>query len=279
MVLALLAALLAVLAARSSRRLLLAVSLTFLLLFVALATPLGANFLVRMVEASRPSGVAGLNESCPDERILVFLSGGMRRPARSPRDYGALTTETIDRVLAFRADPIPDDLTIVVSGGGPFAIAEATIIAGMMQSLGVDSSNMVLEIDSVSTRTSALEVARMIPPEQRSVVLATSALHLPRAAWTFRRAGIAVCPWPLNSRHLDVRFPAGLWPRSSALEKSEWALYELAGQLYYRLAIRRDSLNGFTPARRHSGATYSRPSTSSAESADRTSYSTPPATR
>lgn len=239
--LALLAAILALLAARRSRRLLFSLSLAFLLLLVTLTTPLGANTLVRMVEASRPSDAAGLAETCPDERVLVFLSGGMRRLAGSSRDYGALTTETIDRVLAFLADPIPEDLRIVVSGGGPFAVAEATLIAGMMKGLGVDPNALDVEIDSVSTWTSAQAMARMIPPEQRSIILATSALHMPRAVWTFRRAGFSVCPWPLNSRYLDVRSPAGLWPRSSALEKSEWALYELTGQLYYRLTIRSGS--------------------------------------
>lgn len=239
--LAMLAALLAVVAARLSRRFLLAACLGLTLVFLGLTTPLGANLLVRLVEAPASSGTAGLLDACPDSRTLVFLSGGMRRPAANAEDFGALTSETLDRVLALRSSGPPDELTLLVSGGGPFRVPEAALIASLMQSLGIRAQSVVIESRSTSTRTSAGEVARILMPETRNIILATSALHLPRASWTFRQAGFEVCPWPLNSRYLPARVPAGLWPRSTALDKSEWALYELLGQVYYRFTIRKRS--------------------------------------
>lgn len=236
--LAMMAAVLALLAVRLSRRFLLAASLGLMLVFLGLMTPLGANLLVRFVEAPAPAGAAAMREACPDTRTLVFLSGGMRRPAENADDFGALTSETLDRVLALHASGLPEGLTIIVSGGGPFRVTEAAIIDSLMRGLGIEAQRVLVEGRSISTRTSAVEVARMAPPGERRIILATSALHLPRAAWTFRKAGFEVCPWPLNSRYLPVRGPAGLLPQSTALDKSEWALYELLGQVYYRLTIR-----------------------------------------
>lgn len=235
---AMVAALLAVVAARFSRRRLQAAAVGLVFLCLGLATPLGANFLVRVAEAPRPAGAVSVRDACPDTRTLVFLSGGMRRPARDARDIAALTPETLDRVLALRASGLPEELTLIISGGGPFRVKEAEIIAALVQNLGIEASRVLLEARSISTRTSAVEVARISPPAARRIILATSALHLPRAAWTFRRAGFDVCPWPLNSRYLPVRGPAALLPQSSSLDKSEWALYELLGQVYYRLTIR-----------------------------------------
>ncbi|MEE4303032.1 YdcF family protein [Wenzhouxiangella sediminis] len=235
--LALVAATLAMLAARFSRRLLFATALGFMLLFLGLTTPLGANLLVRMVEATPPHGTTEMQEACPDSRTLVFLSGGVRRPAADTGDFGALTAETIDRVLTLQADSLPADWTLVISGGGPFRVPEAAIIAALMRSLDIEPARMLVESSSTSTRTGAAEVAELLLPEAPRIVLATSALHLPRASWTFRKAGFEVCPWPLNSRYVPVRSVTGLLPQSTALDKSERALYELLGQLYYRLTL------------------------------------------
>lgn len=236
--LAILAAVLALVAARFSRRVLLVSCLLIMLVFLGLTTPLGANLLVRAVEAPAPIEPRSMLDACPEAQTIVVLSGGLRRPARDASDVGALTSESLDRVLALQASKPPKALTLVVSGGGPFRIAEAEVIAALMGALEIGPAALRLETRSTNTRTSAHEVARLIPPSKRSIILATSALHLPRAAWTFREAGFEVCPWPLNSRYVPVAFPAGLWPRSTALDKSERALHELLGQLYYRLTIK-----------------------------------------
>lgn len=266
--LAILAALLALAAARFSRRVLLAACLVSMLAFLGLATPLGANLLVRAMETEPSVEPRSMVEACPDAGTIVFLSGGLRRPARDTGDFAALTSETLDRVFALQASKPPKGLTLVVSGGGPFRVSEAEVIASLMRTLEIGPQELYPETRSTSTRTSAYEVARLIRSSERSIILATSALHLPRAAWTFRKAGFEVCPWPLNSRYVPVRSPSGLWPQSTALDKSEWALYELLARLYYRLTIRQETFDD-----------HRRPSMSSSESAERTSKSTPSSTR
>lgn len=239
--LAILAALLALVAVRFSRRFLITSSLMFMLIFLGLTTPLGANLLVRAVESAPSIGDRSMLESCPEAVAIVFLSGGMRRPARDASDFGALTSETLDRILALQTSNPPRHLPLVIAGGGPFRIAESEVIESLIRRLNHDSLELRPETRSTTTSSSAWEVARMLPASERSIILATSALHLPRASWTFRTAGFEVCPWRLNSLHVPVGSPTGLWPQTSAIEKSERALHELLGQLYYRLTLGRES--------------------------------------
>lgn len=244
------AALMALIAVRFPQRRVFAACVVVVGMSLALTTPLGANLLVRLVEARPLPPAKTMDEACPDAAVLVFLSGGMRRPAAHAEDFGALTAETIDRVLALHGHALPQGLTMVVSGGGPFHVREAEIISALMHDIGLRPERVRLEARSTSTRSGAHEVARMLPPERDRIILATSALHLPRAAWTFRRTGFEVCPWPLNSRYVPVRSLAGLWPRSTALDKSERALHELLGMLYYRLTQDEPSSEDVTSGRR-----------------------------
>lgn len=230
---------------RSHRAGLLAASVLLLPLLL-LMTPLGANQLVRLVEASGATRVS-TEPPCREPDAIVLLSGGMQRPAASTTDFAALTAETLDRVFAFTASGVPGDTPVIVSGGGPFRVAEAEIIAALMRHLVPKSIAPRLESGSTTTRTSAAAVARMLPAGERRVVLATSALHVSRARLAFERNGFEVCPWPLTSRYIPVYSPAGLWPQSSAIHKSEQALHELAGLHYYRLRYGFERLTGAHP--------------------------------
>ena len=233
--LALVCAAIAALAVHSARRWLLTIALGGLLLSLGLTTPLGANLLVRAVEAPQPRVPLEMASACPKAEVVVFLSGGLRRSPRGLEDFGALTAETLDRIVALQAARPPEELPLIVSGGGPFHIPEAEIIAALLVRMNPDWPHPIVESASTSTRTSAAEVARLLGRKSRRIILATSALHLPRARKTFERAGFEICPWPLNSRYVSVTGPAGLWPQSTSLDKSERALYELLGGIYYRL--------------------------------------------
>lgn len=222
-------------ALHSARRWLLIIGLGGLLFALGLMTPLGANLLVRAIEAPQPLAQSDMASACPKADVVVFLSGGLRRPPRGAEDFGALTAESLDRIVALQASRLPEELPLIVSGGGPFRVPEAEIIAALLARMNSGLPQPIVETVSTSTRTSAVEVARLLRHESRRIILATSAMHLPRARWTFEQAGFEICPWPLNSRYVLVTGPAGLLPQSTSLEKSERALYELLGGIYYRL--------------------------------------------
>lgn len=230
--LALIGLVLALVALARARRRIALVGLGIVLLALASATPLVANALVALVER-RAEPVAG---ECDRLDAVVLLSGGLQRPAAHAQDFAALTAESMARVFAFAARP-STALPLVVAGGGPHPVAEAEVLAALLDRLGIAVEPGLRETLSLSTWDNARESARLLLPERRRIALASSALHLPRARRVFIDAGFEVCRMPLYSRYVAARGIGAFWPQSSALLKTEAALHELAGEAYYRARL------------------------------------------
>ena len=207
----------------------------------ALMTPLGANLLVLGIEYRSKA----VTPACERVQVGVLLSGGLSRPADTTSDHAALTPESLARLFAWRAhEAVQDspDLPWVITGGGPFRLSEAEVMAAFLERL--DPTDPVgrrfqLENASTTTRESALRVRESLPESTRHILLATSALHLPRARYVFEQAGFEVCPLALNRHYLAVTGWTSLLPQSSSLAKSESALHEIMGEIFYRLTNRR----------------------------------------
>ena len=201
----------------------------------ALMTPLGANLLVLIVEyrtrAAEPAPV------CDQVETAVLLSGGLNRPAESISDFSALTPESLARVFAWRAQVATegtDSQDWIIAGGGPFRISEAEVISAFLNRLDPDREPLRLETASANTRESALAIRKLLPASSSRVLVASSALHLPRATLAFEQAGFDVCPLALNRHYLAATGWTALLPQSSSLAKSESALHELIGEIFYR---------------------------------------------
>ena len=200
---------------------------------LGLMTPLGGNALVGMVE-SRAVARGG---ECDDLQAVVFLSGGVQHAPRSGADVGALTPDTVLRVFGLLRRGLDGGLPLVISGGGPYTVAESDVVATLMLQLGIAGDRVLLEPESRTTWDSAWAVRRLLPPPVQRIALASSALHLPRATQVYRAAGFTVCPWPLGWRWQEVEGAGAVWPQSSGLLKSEAALHELVGAAWYRLRL------------------------------------------
>lgn len=232
MTLLLLGLVLAAVALLRHRRWLMVASAVFLLAGTASMTPLVGNALVHAVESRTPHGT-----ECAGLQAVVFLSGGVQYAPDSDADLGALTTDSVARVFSLARRDLGDTLPLVVSGGGPHTVAESDVVATLIASLGIAADRVLLESDSNTTWDSARAVRRLLPPDVTHVALATSALHLPRSALVYRAAGFDVCPWPLGTRWQAADGVGALWPQSSGLLKSEAALHEIVGALWYRLRL------------------------------------------
>lgn len=217
------------------------------LLCYALMTPLGANALVGAIEARAPRP-----SQCPAPRpaTIVVLAGGMEHAALGPDDASVLSTASVRRLLAavdlWRATP---GATLVVSGGGPFDLAEATLLAHFAMKLGVPSAAIRTETHSQTTWGNALDTRRLDGVPAR-IWLVTSALHMPRALLAFRAAGFDACGFPADFRYLPPQGLGDALPQSGALQKSEAALHELVGMLLYRGIVLKHRIAGDMPAPR-----------------------------
>lgn len=205
------------------------------LVAVVAMTPLAANLLVGWLESPRPSPPWC---AAAPPRMAVVLAGAVDFAPGDPQDFAALNIASrrrTERAVAWWQAETGRSLVIA---GGPSAngnLPVSALMAGYAARLGAASS--AIETEGVSTTTwgSAQELARVRLPATRRVVLITSAMHMPRARYAMERAGFEVCGLASDSRLIPFGFPGYLIPRSSALEKTEAALHEWIGMLYYRL--------------------------------------------
>lgn len=209
------------------------------LLLLALCAPLGANALVLALESLAPADAhCAQRDASPDTSPIVVLSGGFERAPRDLDDYAALNRATWKRLRAavdlWRTQRAG---ALWIAGGGPYRVKESAMLARLASDWKVPVSALRIETQSTTTWDSAFALKRALPQRIR---LVTSAMHLPRAGIAFRAAGFSACAQASDSE--VVPFDGlGYWlPQASAIAKSEAALHELVGMVYYRYRLYRD---------------------------------------
>ncbi len=66
--------------------------------------------------------------------------------------------------------------------------------------MGIAPDRLILEERSRNTDENAERTAELLGSQGGTVVLVTSAFHMPRSVGLFRSAGIEVVPWPVDYR-------------------------------------------------------------------------------
>jgi len=175
-----------------------------------------------------------------DHRAIVLLGSGIYE--RSP-EYGgrdslppvSLMRTTYAATLA-RASQLP----VYASGGNvlhPRRQPEGMIMHDWLIRLGVPAGSIRMETASSTTCESAALLAPTLAADGiRSIVLVTSAVHMPRAMYCFAKPGIEVIPAPCA--YLGNRSPYNLLsylPQGHVLADSADALWEYLGMVWYRL--------------------------------------------
>jgi uncharacterized SAM-binding protein YcdF (DUF218 family) len=178
--------------------------------------------------------------SLPSADAIVVLGGAVRGVV-APRlfpDLNAAADRVWHGARLFHAGKAP---LVVLSGGRlPWAKAEgpeADAMARFLMDLGVPEDRVLLESRSGTTYENALETRRLLATRGiKRVLLVTSALHMRRAAATFRAAGVDVVPAPTDYE-VDAdpeRTLLDFIPAAEALADSSRALKEYLGLLAYR---------------------------------------------
>lgn len=202
-------------------------------------TPFGANALVALQESRLPPASPACASSPP--QTIVVLSGGMRAEPRDAQDHAALGAATLGRLFAaIERYRLGTAKILVMVGTSGYAMADGDVMADLAQQLGVPASALRVERKSLTTWQNARRVAELDPPLPVAIGLATSALHLPRAVFAFRRAGFEPCPIPTGSDYRAYDGVGYLLPTESAAVKAERAMHELIGDLAYRAGFASD---------------------------------------
>ena len=203
--------------------------------------PFVGNLLVRCLEA-RYSPVQVERVQSAD--AIVALSGFLGPPASAgcllnvseagERLEGAITLWQRGKApwLVFTGARIPWEKDLEAEG-------EVAMRAAVAR--GVPAGQIIVTGPVGDTNDEARELAVVVlKREWKRIILVTSAAHMRRAALLFRRAHVQLIPFPVDYR-IDPHRPHTLLdflPNAEALQKSESAIRELYGTIYYSLTIR-----------------------------------------
>ena len=170
-----------------------------------------------------------------DAQMIVVLGAGYRTGAD---EYAGETVNELALVRLRYAARVhrQTGLPVLVSGGGPEdRIPEAHWMAEVLDEYGV--APVIQETLSRDTWGNARNSAALLGELGITrVALVTHAYHMPRAAWSFRQAGLEVIPAPTGAFVPDdTAFSLGsLRPQATALYQSWLAIHETLGLLWYR---------------------------------------------
>jgi uncharacterized SAM-binding protein YcdF (DUF218 family) len=128
---------------------------------------------------------------------------------------------------------------VLISGGSldsrPEAVIEAEVLSRQLQQWGIEPERIFIEGKSRNTRENALQSQEIIEQQGwKTLLLVTSAAHLPRAYGCFAALGIRPDTFVADVRAPPGKRPPSWLPRAYHLSASSDALRELAGRWVYR---------------------------------------------
>ncbi len=215
----------------SMRRLLLAITLFYL----AVATPIGANFAVGLLE-----NAVAEEQRCKqvdDTSTVVILGGGKSGHPDSADDYSHLHEASMRRIIDGSKLALQSSQALVVVAGGAGAdgyVKEGDLLAAMTRQMGVPTERLITDRVSRTTAQTAENLATLAElHDRKNIHLVTTAMHMLRAKATFEKQGFTVCAVPVDRRWVDSAAYELFIPQMTALRKSTEAYHEVLGYLMY----------------------------------------------
>jgi len=99
---------------------------------------------------------------------------------------------------------------------------------------GIDERNILLEDKSKTTFESAQNIAEIL--KQEPFFLITSAYHLPRSMWIFKKNNTNPIPAPTDFKYTKNGYNFfDFFPKANNLKNVDSAFHEYFGLVYYRL--------------------------------------------
>ena len=207
-----------------------------ILIFYVLSTSVFSNFIMKEVEGKYYyPNLKGVTKA----DAIVVLSGMMR--INEFENNHILEWEDIDRF--FKAIELyfsKKSNTIIFTGGkSPYnitKISEGDVLKQYAIKFGVKMNDILVTKEVLNTSEESIAVKNLIGIK-KSIILVTSAFHMKRAKSIFEKEGFKVIPYKVDYKtppNLSLNFIDFL-PSSTGLRRTEIALRELIGRLYYSL--------------------------------------------
>ena len=187
---------------------------------------------------NRPLEYAYSAPAAPAGDVIIVLGGGAYNNDEIFSAGERLQPASLERESAAALVQKKTGLPVIVSGGAVFSdMPEAEASAKYLIELGVPANSVITEDQSRDTMENARFSRKLcVKKGYKKIILLTSASHMPRAVYSFKKAGFAdIVPFPV-SRTVQKKvklYYHDLLPLS--LNGVAHALNEYIGLLYYRL--------------------------------------------
>jgi uncharacterized SAM-binding protein YcdF (DUF218 family) len=132
-------------------------------------------------------------------------------------------------------------LPVLTSGGLHYGTppSEAELMAVSMRDDFAVTVRWKEERSRTTWENAQMSAEILLPEGIKRVVVVTQAWHMPRAVWSFEKAGFSVVPAPVGFLGQDNARPLGGWmPEFKSVWQSGQLLNEAVGQVGYRLFYR-----------------------------------------
>jgi len=177
----------------------------------------------------------------PEGDVIILLGGGADDKAPDLSGTGVPGGYTTIRMLTAVRVQKRLDVPILVSGGRVYRhlSGEAMIIKRFLRDLGVPEDKIIVEDRSRDSIESA-RFSKILCDERgfKRPLLVTSAYHMKRVIFSFRKAGLDVMPLPAGFGTWDEKTYhwVDYLPSADALEKTAAAIHEYIGLFFYSIA-------------------------------------------
>lgn len=184
----------------------------------------------------------------PEQVDTIIMLGGATSAVVSTARQISEITEAGDRLVetVWLAQRYPQ-ARVVLTGGVAMtaqgAESEAATMERLLLAFGIAPERLVLEDKARNTDENAEFTKAALGDDPGTVILVTSAFHMPRSAGLFRKVGITPIYWPTDYRSVgNESFGVDLADPVSNLETTTVALKEWIGLLVYHWTGRTDDL-------------------------------------
>jgi uncharacterized SAM-binding protein YcdF (DUF218 family) len=170
-------------------------------------------------------------ESAAGTRWIIVLGGGLRDDELFPLSSRLAEDSLYRLVESIRLHRAIPGSRIIVSGGALLnTAASAYTVRDLARALGVSDDAIVVEDRPRDTREEALYVRQRIGDD--SLIIVTSAMHMPRAMMIFEAAGLRPVAAPTMHRLVTgstSSHPGSFFPSAERIAVAQAAAYEVLG--------------------------------------------------
>lgn len=178
---------------------------------------------------------------------IIILSGGSIGPTPDNNMKNTLSSQTFKRTYVGYKIWKNKNVPIVTTGGKLFGAIEpeAETIASLLIELGVKKNQILIENKSRNTIENAVFIKKIIHEKSfKNIALVTSAYHMKRSSYIFKKLKINIIPVPTDYRTIKRKFSIVYFmPNVGNLQDCFIAFHEHIGLIYAKIIMKKYEKN------------------------------------